>query len=128
MGLLRFLFGDIRQHVFWYLVKGVKFMTLGNYLEKNWKAVKMYFSINDNYIPGAIYYRRSTLEWQPPKNPRGAMVAIPKIHLTKSRLKSPLKLRLNLKTEHRNILTNVVIMSNNTTTINGDVYINRPII
>ena len=48
------------------------------------------------------------------------MAVATKTHLIKNRLKLPLKPRLNLKTEHRNILTNVVILSNNTTTINGD--------
>jgi hypothetical protein len=38
-------------------------MVLRNYLEKNWEAVKMYFSINDNYIPGAIFYRMTEMDF-----------------------------------------------------------------
>ena len=38
-------------------------MTLRKYLEKSWETVKMCFSINDNYIPGAIYYRMTEMDF-----------------------------------------------------------------
>ena len=36
-------------------------MKLKDFLEANWKAAKLCFSIGDNHIPGAIYYRMTEM-------------------------------------------------------------------